>query len=48
MELNNMLKAKNRDELREWRIDNHDAKKEYWLAVKRRRPDFQSVQQVEA
>ena len=38
MELNNLLTAKNRDELREWLIDNHDKEKECWVAVKRGRP----------
>ena len=38
MELNNLLTAKNRDELREWLIDNNDKEKECWVAVKRGRP----------
>lgn len=38
MELNHLLKAKNRDELREWLIDNHDKEKECWVTVKRGRP----------
>lgn len=38
MELNNILVAKNRDELRAWLIDNHNKEKECWVVVKRGRP----------
>lgn len=38
MEWNNLLTAKNRDELRGWLIDNHNKEKECWVAVKRGRP----------
>ncbi|MDD3416685.1 MAG: thymidylate synthase [Clostridia bacterium] len=38
MELNNILTAKNRDELRAWLIDNHNKEKECWVVVKRGRP----------
>lgn len=38
MEVKNLLKAKNRDELREWLIKNHNIEKECWVEVKRGRP----------
>ena len=38
MEVTNLLKAKNRDELRKWLIKNHDIEKEWWVEVKRGRP----------
>lgn len=34
----NLLTAKNRDELREWLVNNHTKEKECWVAVKRGRP----------
>lgn len=33
-----LLSAKNRDELRQWLMDNHNKEKEYWVVVKRGRP----------
>lgn len=38
MELSNLLSAKNRDELRQWLLENHDKENECWVAVKRGRP----------
>ena len=38
MEFTNLLDAKNRHELREWLINNHDKEKECWVIVKRGRP----------
>lgn len=38
MEPINLLAAKNRDELRDWLIVNHDREKECWVIVKRGRP----------
>ena len=38
MEFTNLLDAKNRRELREWLINNHDKEKECWVIVKRGRP----------
>ena len=38
MEVTNLLKAKNRDELREWLIKNYNTEKECWVEVKRGRP----------
>ena len=38
MEFTNLLDAKNRRELREWLINNHDREKECWVIVKRGRP----------
>jgi uncharacterized protein YdeI (YjbR/CyaY-like superfamily) len=34
----NLLPAKNRQELREWLLENHDKEKECWVVVKRGRP----------
>lgn len=34
----NFLDVKNRDELRQWLMDNHDTAKECWVVVKRGRP----------
>lgn len=34
----NLLKAKNRDELRQWLTKNHNTEKECWVVVKRGRP----------
>lgn len=34
----NLLKAKNRDELRQWLTQNHNTEKECWVVVKRGRP----------
>ena len=34
----NFLDVKNRDELRQWLMDNHDKAKECWVVVKRGRP----------
>ena len=36
--MENLLKAKNRDELRQWLMDNHRTAKECWVVVKRGRP----------
>ena len=38
MEPVNLLKAKNRDELRQWLEQNHKTEKEYWVVVKRGKP----------
>lgn len=38
MEIKNLLPAKNRDELREWLIKNHNTEDECWVVVKRGRP----------
>ena len=36
--MDNLLDAKNRDELRQWLMDNHRTAKECWVVVKRGRP----------
>ena len=36
--MDNLLEAKNRDELRQWLIMNHKTAKECWVVVKRGRP----------
>ena len=36
--MENLLDAKNRDELRQWLMDNHHTAKECWVVVKRGRP----------
>ena len=38
MDFVNLLPAKNRDELRQWFIENHNTEKECWVVVKRGRP----------
>lgn len=38
MEFINLLSVKNRDELRQWLLANHDREKECWVVVKRGRP----------
>lgn len=38
MEINNLLEAKSRVELREWLMRNHDKATECWVVVKRGRP----------
>ena len=38
MNLVNLLPAKNRDELRQWLLENHNKEKECWVVVKRGRP----------
>ena len=38
MEFENLLQAKNRDELRQWLLENYDKEKECWVIVKRGRP----------
>lgn len=38
MDFVNLLPAKNRDELRQWLIENHNTEKECWVVVKRGRP----------
>ena len=38
MEVNNLLTAKNRDELREWLLENYNKETECWVEVKRGRP----------
>jgi uncharacterized protein YdeI (YjbR/CyaY-like superfamily) len=38
MEFVNLLSAKNRDELRQWLIENYDKTKECWVVVQRGRP----------
>lgn len=43
MELNNLLNLKNRNELREWLIQNHNIEKECWIVVKRGIPKDEGV-----
>lgn len=38
MDLENLLPAKNRDELRAWLIEHYNIEKECWIVVKRGRP----------
>jgi len=38
MEFTNLLPAQNRDELRQWLLENYNKEKECWVAVKRGRP----------
>lgn len=38
MEIKNLLKAKNRDELRKWLVENYNREQECWVEVKRGRP----------
>ncbi len=38
MKIINLLEVKNRDELREWLVENHKKEKECWVVVKRGRP----------
>ena len=38
MEFKNLLKAQNRDELRQWLTENHSKESECWGIVKRGRP----------
>lgn len=38
MDPKNLLPAKNRDELRQWLLGNHDKEEECWVVVKRGRP----------
>lgn len=38
MQPTNLLNAKNRKELRQWLMDNHDKEKECWVIVKRGKP----------
>ena len=38
MDFKNLLSAKNRDELRQWLLRNHDKENECWVVVKRGRP----------
>ena len=38
MEINNLLEAKSRVELRVWLMQNHDKATECWVVVKRGRP----------
>ena len=38
MEIKNLLKAKNRDELRDWLMKNYTTEQECWVEVKRGRP----------
>lgn len=38
MDFKNLLPAKNRDELRQWLLENHDKEAECWVVVKRGRP----------
>ena len=38
MDFKNLLSAKNRDELRQWLLRNHDKENECWVIVKRGRP----------
>lgn len=38
MNINNLLNAKSRSELREWLMQNHDKETECWVVVKRGRP----------
>lgn len=38
MKFINLLQAKDRDELRQWLLENYDKEKECWIVVKRDRP----------
>lgn len=38
MEFKNLLPARNRDELRQWLLENHKKEKECWVVVRRGRP----------
>ncbi len=38
MEIRHLLNAQNKDQLREWLLQNHAAAPECWVAVKRGRP----------
>ena len=38
MDFKNLLPAKNRDELRQWFLENYDKENECWVVVKRGRP----------
>ena len=38
MEIKNLLKVKNRDELRDWLMKNYTTEQECWVEVKRGRP----------
>lgn len=38
MECKNLLPARNRDELRQWLLENHNKEDECWVIVKRGRP----------
>ena len=38
MNFKNLLPAKNRDELRQWLLENHNKEDECWVVVKRGRP----------
>ena len=38
MEVNNLLKVRSREELREWFLQNHKTETECWVVVKRGRP----------
>ncbi|QPQ28832.1 YdeI/OmpD-associated family protein [Lysinibacillus sp. JNUCC 51] len=43
MELTNLLDVKNRDELRQWLLENHQNGKECWVIVKRGKPKNEEV-----
>lgn len=38
MDFKNLLPAKNRDELRQWLLENYNKESECWVVVKRGRP----------
>lgn len=38
MEFRNLLNAQNRDELRQWLLENYNKEPECWVVVKRGRP----------
>lgn len=38
MDFKNLLSAKNRDELRQWLLENYNTEGECWVVVKRGRP----------
>ena len=38
MDFKNLLSAKNRDELRQWLLENYNTESECWVIVKRGRP----------
>lgn len=38
MDFKNLLPAQNRDELRQWLLENHNKESECWVVVKRGRP----------
>ena len=49
MEFKNLLSASNREELRQWLLENHKKETECWVVVKRGRPvDAQTFWYIDA